>query len=82
MNEHHERPYRYSLKTLQAMYDGAVSGRVSAHGALRVTITDEDHHTYTARVISVGYSRLTVRLDDGTVRTEIRPAWVGYAEVV
>jgi hypothetical protein len=81
-NNHPEREPRYSLKTLQALYDGATNGRLLGWGELRLTITDEDHHTYTARVLSIGSARLTVQDDDGTVHWDVKPSWVEHAEVV
>lgn len=81
---HSEGAPRYSLKTLQALHDGSVGGRSSAVGELWLTITDEDHHTFQARVTSVGPTLITVAVndDDGTVRPDIQPAWVEHAEVV
>lgn len=83
-NSHPQGEPRYSLKTLQALHDGSVSGRQSATGPLWLTITDEDHHTFQARVLSIGPTLITVALDDedGTVRPDIDPAWVDHAEVV
>lgn len=72
---------RYSLKTLQACHDGATEGRAAAKGELRLTITDDHHHTYQATVLSIG-TQIHVQLDNGTVLTDIKPAWVTYAEVV
>lgn len=72
---------RYSLKTLHALYDGSTDGSSSARGELRLTITDEDHHTYTASILSIG-TRLHVQEDDGTVHKDIKPSWVEHAEVV
>ena len=81
-NAQSEGAPRYSLKTLQALYDGATNGRLLGWGELRLTFTDEDHHTFTGRVLSVSHARLTVQADDGTVHWDVKPSWVEHAEVV
>lgn len=82
MNTNPEGAPRYSLRTLQAMHDGSVNGRQSARGPLWLTIKDH-HHTFRARATSVGPTYITVALgdEDGTIRPDIRPAWVEHAEV-
>lgn len=77
-----ERVPRYSLKTLHALYYGSRHGRLPAQGELRLTITDEDHRTFSGYVLSIHAARIAVRTDDGTVHGDIKPAWVDHAEVV
>lgn len=82
MNSNPEQEPRYSLKTLTALHDGSIHGRVTGRGDLRLTITDEDHQTFTGRVLSVNGTHLAVEIDNGPVRKDIKPAWVQHAEVV
>lgn len=71
---------RYSLKTLKALYYGALYGGVSAHGTLRVQLTEGSFITE-GRVLSIGAAGLCARTDDGSLKN-VRPTQILHAEVI
>jgi hypothetical protein len=77
-----ERP-RYTLKTLQALYDGARHGRDHARGKLRITLNNgATPFAYGGEVLLVNDGRIFVKTDDGTVVSDVKPDSILHAEVI
>lgn len=71
----------YSLKTLQALLDGATYGRADAHGTVRLLLADNIGCTR-ARLIFVSDTGLSARCEDGRFYHDVPPSCVLHAEVV
>jgi hypothetical protein len=71
----------YSLKTLQALLDGATYGSADAHGTVSLLLADAIGCTR-ASLIFVNQTGLYVRLEDGSLYNEVPPSCVLHAEVI
>lgn len=80
MRHYTEEP-RYSIRTLQALYNGATHGDPATQGTVRLLIEGADFPTE-ASVLSVGLNDLSVLSDDGTVKSGIKLTRILHAEVV
>ncbi len=72
---------RYSLKTLQAMYYGAVYGGVTDRGILHITFIDHIAEVHSGSVLDIGPNGVHAYTEDGEVVDRVPPSRIIHAEV-